>query len=507
MKHSVIIVLFFVACTLMYGCKTEEVLKSTEKKIVSFKLNGISNVVSTSIDESTRSISFVLPPLTNVSSITPIIDISLKSTINPASGLIQNFTNPVVYTVTAEDGTTQTYTVTILVQKNIAKDILSLKIIDYSPVLDGKIDATTKKISVSVPNKQRIKSLTPEIVVSERAKISPTGAQDFTNPVTYTVMAEDGSTQTYSVTILSAEKTIKSFVLSVNPKIDGILNENTKEINATVINALGDTFTPTFDIADGAKSNPASKTPQNFKNPVKYTITAEDGSTQIYNVNVSFKETLSTGLLIYYPFNGNTLDASGTNNHATNYGAILTEDKSGLANNAYYFDGSSYLDIANVSKIKLEEYTYSVWVKAKSVLQEPSASIVLSVGGPGGDQAIYLSNVIKNKTAPGSWFSHSYMSPNVSNLNGLPNNFILNKWYHLVVTRTKTNHKLYIDGFLIDENNNLSTAYYGNGLYHSGIIGARFNLSQFFNGYIDDVRIYSRVLNEEEIKYLLALKK
>jgi hypothetical protein len=46
-----------------------------------------------------------------------------------------------------------------------------------------------------------VTSLTPTIVVSEKATVSPTGAQDFTNSVTYTVTAEDGTTKkTYTAT-------------------------------------------------------------------------------------------------------------------------------------------------------------------------------------------------------------------------------------------------------------------------------------------------------------------
>ncbi|TKD60472.1 hypothetical protein [Flavobacterium sp. ASW18X] len=44
-------------------------------------------------------------------------------------------------------------------------------------------------------------ALTPVITVSEGADYSPKGSQDFTEPVTYTVTAEDGTTKSYSVSI------------------------------------------------------------------------------------------------------------------------------------------------------------------------------------------------------------------------------------------------------------------------------------------------------------------
>lgn len=49
----------------------------------------------------------------------------------------------------------------------------------------------------------------------------------------------------------------------------------------------------------------------------------------------------STGLVAYYPFNGNANDESGNNLNLTNNGATLTTDRFGNPNKAYYFDGAS----------------------------------------------------------------------------------------------------------------------------------------------------------------------
>src|SRR5690606_8067916 len=62
----------------------------------------------------------------NPQSLTPTFDISPKATILPSSGSVRNFTSPVNYTVTAEDGTTKrVYSVRVLVptvslKRNIA---------------------------------------------------------------------------------------------------------------------------------------------------------------------------------------------------------------------------------------------------------------------------------------------------------------------------------------------------------------------------------------------------
>ena len=57
-----------------------------------------------------------LPNGTDVTKLKPIITISKDATVSPKSGAQKDFTDPVQYVVTAEDGTTKkTYTVTITV--------------------------------------------------------------------------------------------------------------------------------------------------------------------------------------------------------------------------------------------------------------------------------------------------------------------------------------------------------------------------------------------------------
>ena len=53
---------------------------------------------------------------------------------------------------------------------------------------------------------------------------------------------------------------------------------------------------------------------------------------------------LSSGLVAYYPFNGNTNDESGNDNHGTNNGATLTADRFGNADKAMSFD-ADWVDI------------------------------------------------------------------------------------------------------------------------------------------------------------------
>lgn len=104
--RSLVVVL--AAFLLLTGCKKE----SSEKAILNFKF--ASPAVEADITESAKTIVAMVPVGTDVTALVPIITISEKATINPGSGVPQNFTNPVAYTVVAEDGSQAVYTATVI---------------------------------------------------------------------------------------------------------------------------------------------------------------------------------------------------------------------------------------------------------------------------------------------------------------------------------------------------------------------------------------------------------
>jgi hypothetical protein len=100
------------ALMLLAGCKKE----SSEKKILSFKF--AAPAVEATIDESAKTIVAVVPFGTSVTGLVPMITISDKATVVPASGTVVDFTNPVDFTVTAEDGSSVVYKATVTVDPN-----------------------------------------------------------------------------------------------------------------------------------------------------------------------------------------------------------------------------------------------------------------------------------------------------------------------------------------------------------------------------------------------------
>ena len=131
--------------------------------------------------------------------------VKVGSTLQVPGTTPNNFTNPVVYTVTALDGSSQNYTVTVNVALNPAKDLTAFGIV--SPVTaTGTITGTN--IAVSVPYGTIITAMVASftttgatVKVGSTLQTSGSTSNNFTNPVVYTVTALDGTSKNYTVTV------------------------------------------------------------------------------------------------------------------------------------------------------------------------------------------------------------------------------------------------------------------------------------------------------------------
>lgn len=107
-------------------CKWET-KSTTVDGITGFSINGVSG----SINQTNSTISVVMPYGTDVSKLVPVISGNNIASITPGSGVMQDFSKPVTYTVTLTDGTTKTYTVTVYVQSGTAADQMWGKLTDF----------------------------------------------------------------------------------------------------------------------------------------------------------------------------------------------------------------------------------------------------------------------------------------------------------------------------------------------------------------------------------------
>ncbi len=73
---------------------------------------------------------------------------------------------------------------------------------------------------------------------------------------------------------------------------------------------------------------------------------------------------LKSGLVAYYPFNGNANDESGNGNHGVVQGATLTADRFNNLSSAYRFVDSTYIELPSNIYI-YGNFTIALWVNVK----------------------------------------------------------------------------------------------------------------------------------------------
>lgn len=114
-KIAFLALFLLVGAVFMSSCKKEEL--SSKKEILSFIFDASKNA---QLDRNflgvivATNISAVVAFSADITQLVPSIEISPRATLSPAAGQITDFAGPVVYTVTAEDGTTKSFTTNVL---------------------------------------------------------------------------------------------------------------------------------------------------------------------------------------------------------------------------------------------------------------------------------------------------------------------------------------------------------------------------------------------------------
>lgn len=290
---------FVILALLFMQCTEDEESKSPLNKITKFNISSINPSSQGVIDEENLTITIEVPSGTDITNLTPEITVSEKATVSPASGEAQDFTNPVVYTVTAENGTSTEYTVSVNVLQSSEAKIESFIFKGLSTELEATINEENKTITAVIPRENDITKLTPTISISDLASISPASdvEVDFSEDVVYTLVAEDGTEVKYTVSISYEKRTgksITSFVLEgFSPVVEGSINEESKTVMLMVPWNTADlsAIEPTIQVSEGAEVSPESNIAQDFSfGSVDYTVTAEDGTSQVYEVTVELEE-------------------------------------------------------------------------------------------------------------------------------------------------------------------------------------------------------------------------
>ena len=258
------------------------------------------------------SIHFVLPPSAVVNSITPHFELGKNSSVSP-SGVL-DLTTVQSFLVTAEDSTERNYGFTYEIESSTGYEITGFMFKKaanpgvlyydiYPDIIDSGTDPGT--ITVTVPNNAVPPSTTVidfvpsfEITGYELrafAAVQSSGVSSITFNPTTTVEVNGAGTKQYNITVNVLQNSAKdissfSFLDADNPGISsdytGIITGNDIAVNGV----SGDITNLTASVNNSAESSYVPVGGVDYTGsditPIVFTVTAEDGTIQNYNVSV-----------------------------------------------------------------------------------------------------------------------------------------------------------------------------------------------------------------------------
>lgn len=223
---------------------------------------------------------------------------------------------------------------------------------------------------------------------------------------------------------------------------------------------------------------------------------------------------LELGLVAYYNFNNSSLkDSSGNNNDIVFNNATLTTGRSGIPNSAFLFDGhSSYMKVLNSPSLNPNKITLMATVKVKGFYDGTChANQILGKGFPdqvNGFYAVRFLDIYNDCYQPVNvnteFFAGAYgdqPSGNISSASADTSFIQTERWYNVIYTYDGNESRIYVDGNLkgVEQKTAVFTPN-----TQDLFIGRHENpeFPYWFNGVIDEIRIYDRALCACEISKL-----
>jgi hypothetical protein len=223
-------------------------------------------------------------------------------------------------------------------------------------------------------------------------------------------------------------------------------------------------------------------------------------------VQVQAQSFLTSGLVAYYPFNGNAIDATGHGKDGIVVGATLAADRFGIPNSAYSFDGVSSRIILPDTLFSPADaaWTVSIWIATNGLPHVPRET-VFEHGCRNGEMSIGFGTNESISTS-GIWFAVNL---------GEPYGFIWTNALIYPITPMQVvgvyekgqSISLYVNGALAAStpvpNRNLFVSDFplGTALGTYDFIPRPYDM---FCGTLDDFRVYNRALSSKEVAELYA---
>jgi hypothetical protein len=327
----------------------------------------------------------------------------------------------------------------------------------------------------------------------QSASVLPTGdiAQTFCIGATVSNLVANGTTIKWylsssgGTTLSSTTTLLNNTSYFATQTINGCESQTRLEVKVTIVDIQINT--PNSNVCPGGSTTLTSTDLNNIS------------STNCLNASSQ----LQIGLQAFYPFCGNANDISESSLNGTVVGATLTSDRFGNLNSAYSFGQNQQINIPNTSGKNTYPLTISLWYNPSALTTGQNGNLFskYTVASWNGFGLGFFDHTFAGQGIAAAPFYLRDTSNRVIGLYNEPafnqSNVHFNTWYNVVFTLDANGGKIYLNGQLIDTHNWTGTA----GPSNCGDlwkIGGKWDY--WFNGKIDDVAIWNRVLSPIEVQ-------
>jgi len=212
------------------------------------------------------------------------------------------------------------------------------------------------------------------------------------------------------------------------------------------------------------------------------------GTFESYNVKTG-SSSLLTGLVSYWKMDessGNIADSADSNNGTT---TNVTYSQTGKIGTALLFDGTSFIGFGNPTNLRLSSTgSVSLWFST------------INTTGPGVLISKWDGNTARNGYA--IYVYNGYIEGDISDTSNnvyVGSTISVDTWYHFVVTWNGTNTIAYLNGSAVETKGGIATVATA---YDFTIGRDSGTVADYFNGSMDEVGVWNRVLTSTEITTL-----
>ena len=239
---------------------------------------------------------------------------------------------------------------------------------------------------------------------------------------------------------------------------------------------------------------------------------------QIHDTTIVIDSTsdLKRGLIAYFSFiDGNLTDSSDYGNNIIFNNAIKTKDRFGNSNNAYLFNGtSSYMQVKNSNSLNPNNITLYAIVNVNDFYTGTcSGNNIVTKGNHDDINGFYVLQFtdysvdcgtpnLNNETFGGGYGDNipKGTALGVRSVNPIKKG----QWYYVAFTYDGSMAKMYIDGELVSSAQKVINFTANSDDVFIGRDGSSI-FPYYFNGVLDELRIYNRALCGDDIKRLVSL--